>query len=84
MESTNILPQGLVLMVVGMTIVCIFLYVMILVMRLTATILPHFNHLLPTAAPAKPRAAVLSARQGGDEPAIAVAIAVTAERQRQA
>ena len=84
MESTNILPQGLVLMVVGMTIVYIFLYVMILVMRLTAAVVPRFDHLLPTKAPAQPRAAVPAAKQGSDDTAIAVAIAVTAERQRRA
>ena len=79
--DTLIIKQGLVLMAAGMSIVYVFLYVMVLVMRLTAWVVPRFNHLLPDAAPkGAPRAATAPARR--DDAAIAVAIAAVVARNR--
>lgn len=74
-----ILEQGLVLMVAGMAIVFVFLYVLVLVVRLTAIVVPRFNHLLPDAAPkafARPAAAAPA-----DEAPIAAAIAAATRRR---
>lgn len=73
-----ILKQGLVLLAAGMAIVFVFLYVLVLVVRLTALVVPRFNHLLPDAAPkapARPQVAVPA-----DDAPIAAAIAAAARR----
>jgi oxaloacetate decarboxylase gamma subunit len=76
-----IIQQGLVLMAAGMVIVFVFLYVLVLVMRLTAQIVPRFNHLLPDAAPkAPPRPAAAIAAP--PDVAVAVAIAAAVARTR--
>ncbi|NLF23072.1 MAG: OadG family protein [Lentisphaerae bacterium] len=76
-----IIKQGLVLMAAGMAIVFVFLYVMVLVMRLTAMVVPRFNHLLPDVAPkAPPRPA--AAAPAPPDAAIAVAIAAAVARTR--
>jgi len=75
-----ILPQAFVLLVAGNTIVYIFLYVLVLVMRGLAVVVPRFNHLLPDEQPktsAKP-----AARATTDDSAIAVAIVVASDRAR--
>ena len=80
MDNSQILTQGLVLLAAGVVIVFGFLYTLILMMRLTASIVPRFNHLLPDAAPKKPAARPAAV---SDETAVAIAVAVAAARQSQ-
>jgi len=75
-----ILPQAAVLMVAGMTIVFIVLYVLVLVMRGVAMVLPRFNYLLPEEQPKA--SAAPAARAASDDTAVAIAIAVAADRAR--
>ena len=77
MESTQVLNQGLVLLVAGTAIVFIFLYLLVMMMRLTARVVPRFNHLLPDPSPKRPAARPAPA---GDAIAIAIAAAVAARR----
>ncbi len=80
----GIVQQGLVLMVTGMTIVFLFLYLLVLAMRLIARFVPRFNHLLPDDAPrASSRPPSGTAAAGRDESvALAVAIAAAYHRGR--
>ncbi len=82
MGDSQIVVQGLVLMAAGMSIVFIFLYVMILVMRLTARVVPRFNHLLPDQAPKTVHRAAPAAPAVQDIPVIAIAIAAAVARNR--
>ena len=77
-----ILKQGLVLLAAGMAIVYVFLYVLVLVVRLTALVVPKFNHLLPDAAPKAPaRAPAASPAAANDHAAIAAVVAAAARRR---
>ena len=74
-----IIEQGLLLMVVGMSITFCFLYLLVWVMRGIAKVVPRFNHLMPDpeVKVVKPKAA------GGvqnDEVNVAIAVAVAAVR----
>lgn len=82
MGDSQIVVQGLVLMVAGMSIVYVFLYVMILVMRLTALVVPRFNHLLPDQAPKPVQRVATAAPAVQDVPVIAIAVASAAVRNR--
>jgi sodium pump decarboxylase gamma subunit len=79
-QQPMILPQAFVLLVAGMLIVFVFLYVMVLVMRGVALVVPRFNHLLPDDAP-KAVARPVAVR-ASDDTAIAIAIAVSTDRAR--
>ena len=76
-----ILEQGLVLMAAGMAIVFAFLYVLVLVVRLTAIVVPRFNHLLPDAAPKAPARSAAAPAAVNDHSAIAAVIAAAARRR---
>lgn len=78
------LSQGLLLLVVGMGAVYAFLYLMVLVMRLIAVVVPRFNHLMPDEAPPVKRTAPTHSAVGADDGAVlALAIAVAAARGRR-
>ena len=79
-----LLTQGLVLMVVGVSIVLLFLGVLVLVLKVSARIVPRFNHILPDNRPAEPvpMQAPAAAPPSHDE-AAAVAIAVAAAEARR-
>lgn len=79
--SNVILPQALVLLGAGMTIVYIFLYVLVLVMRGVALVVPRFNHILPDDAPKVPSRTAPA--RSTDDALVAVAIAVAADRARR-
>ena len=81
MEANElILEQGLVLMAAGMVIVYVFLYVLVLVVRLTARIVPQFNHILPDVAPKAPARPAVVPTAANDHSAIAAVIAAAARR----
>ncbi|MFA7172751.1 MAG: OadG family protein [Kiritimatiellia bacterium] len=72
----EILSQGLVLLIAGMSIVFMFLAVLVFVMTATSKFIPKFNHILPDDKPRKrPTKAADSA---SDDIAIAIAVAVAA------
>jgi sodium pump decarboxylase gamma subunit len=73
-----ILAQGLVLLVAGMGIVYVFLALMVWVMNRFATIIPHFNHILPDEEPKKRARPVARA----DDDTVLIAIAVAAAQAR--
>ena len=75
-----ILEQGLVLLAAGMVIVYVFLYLLVLVVRLTARIVPRFDHILPDAAPKAPARPAAAAAIMTDHSAVAAAIAAAARR----
>jgi sodium pump decarboxylase gamma subunit len=79
--SNAILPQALVLLGAGMLIVFVFLYVLVLVMRGVALVVPRFNHILPDDAPKAP--VRTGTARSTDDALVAVAIAVAADRARQ-
>ncbi|MBQ7721393.1 MAG: OadG family protein [Kiritimatiellae bacterium] len=77
MDRTELIKQGVVLLISGMGIVYFFLAVLVAVTTLSAKIIPRFNHILPDEAPKKkpaPKAA------SNDDEAIAIAIAVARSR----
>lgn len=74
----ELIKQGVVLLVAGMGIVFLFLAVLVLVTTLSAKIIPRFSYLLPDETPRKSPAP--AARAGGDDAAIALAIAVARAR----
>ena len=79
--SQGTLPQSLVLLLAGMVTVFIFLYILVVVMRVLAMIVPRFNHLLPEAAlQAAPKASAPGADD--DDTLVAVAIAAAFSRKR--
>ena len=65
--------QGLVLVVVGMTIVGLFLGMLVLAVKLNTLIIPRFNHLLPDD---EPRTQAPAAATPVDAEAATVAIVV--------
>lgn len=77
MEQTNLLSEGVVLMVVGMLIVYSFLIVLIGAVSFSR-FFERFAYLLPDAVPARPAQAPTADRD--EEVRIAVAIA-TANRR---
>lgn len=77
--QTGVLRQGLVLMGAGMGIVFVFLYLLVVVMRGIAIVVPRFNHLLPDIVPKTPRADPI---RSGDDAAVAVAIAAAVAHSR--
>lgn len=78
MDAQNLLPQGLVLLVAGMVIVYIFLYLLVRIVRLTADIVPRFNHILPDEAPRAPIRPAAAAPAAKDHAVIAAVVAVAA------
>lgn len=79
--SNAILPQATVLLGAGMIIVYIFLYVMVVVMRGVALIVPRFNHLMPDEEAKKPRTVPVPVSAPNDA-AIAIAVAAAVDRSR--
>jgi sodium pump decarboxylase gamma subunit len=75
-----ILAQGLVLLVAGMGIVYVFLALMVWVMNRFATIIPHFNHILPDDEPKKRARPAAKA----DDDAALIAIVIAAARAHAA
>lgn len=75
--NESLILDGLVLMVVGMSVVFAFLALLISAMNLSATFFIRFAHLFPEA-PAK--AAAQPAQKADDCTAIAVAIAAIKAR----
>ncbi|MDD2598700.1 MAG: OadG family protein [Kiritimatiellae bacterium] len=72
----EILSQGLVLLIAGMSIVFLFLAMLVFVMTATSKFIPKFNHILPDDKPRKrPTKSAAS-----DDTAIAIAIAVAASQ----
>ncbi|MBR1870397.1 MAG: OadG family protein [Kiritimatiellae bacterium] len=71
------LAQGLVLMVAGMGIVYLFLLLLIFVSKHTCAFVARFNGIFPEEAPKK---APRPATAGGDDEAVALAIAVALQR----
>ena len=76
--NSELLKQGLVLLVSGMGIVYIFLAILVLVTTGASKIVPKFNHILPDEAPKKKPAP--AAKPTDDDAAIALAIAVARAR----
>ena len=76
--DSELLKQGVVLLVSGMGIVYIFLAILVLVTTGAAKVIPRFNHILPDEAPKKKPAPV--AKAADDDLAIALAIAVARAR----
>ena len=76
--NSELLKQGLVLLVSGMGIVYIFLAILVLVTTGAAKIVPKCNHILPDEAPKKKPAP--AAKPTDDDLAIALAIAVARAR----
>jgi sodium pump decarboxylase gamma subunit len=80
--------QGLVILVVGLSMVFSFLLLLVLVLNLSGKVIPRFNHWLPDAHPKTkgkkhgPYQASASKQEGGEGVAIAIAAAV-AQQQRQ-
>jgi len=80
--------QGLVILVVGLSMVFAFLLLLVLVLNLSGKIIPRFNHWLPDAhsrAKGKKHGsshASESKQDGGEGVAIAIAAAF-AQQQRQ-
>ena len=73
----EILKQGLVLLVAGVSIVFIFLQVLVFVVIGASKIIPKFNYILPDEEPKKkPRPAAAAS----DDTDIALAIAVARSR----
>ena len=75
--DSELLKQGVVLLVSGMGIVFIFLAILVLVTTGASKVIPRFNHILPDEAPKKKPAA---AKATDDDLAIALAIAVARAR----
>ena len=73
----ELLKQGLVLLIAGMSIVFLFLTLLVFVTNGAAKIIPKFNHILPDEAPKKKPAPAAAA---SDDAAIALAIAVARAR----
>ncbi len=73
----EILMQGLVLMIAGMSIVFAFLAMLVFVMVLSSKIIPRFNHILPDDKPRK-KPAKTAALAHDDDTSIAIAVAVAA------
>jgi len=48
-NDIEVVKQALVLLVIGMGITYVFMYALVLVMRLLAKVVPRFDHLLPDA-----------------------------------
>ena len=82
-ELFIMIMDGVVLMLVGMLVVCLFLTLMVFVMKGQAIFFSRFAHWFPEEAPVKPvKRAVASAGAGASgshdaEVALAVAIAKT-------
>ena len=76
--DSELLKQGVVLLVSGMGIVYIFLAILVLVTTGAAKVIPRFNHILPDEAPKKKPAP--AAKATDDDLAIALAIAVARAR----
>ncbi len=75
--DTELIKQGLVLLVAGMGIVYLFLTILVFVTNGAAKIIPKFNHILPDEEPKKRPAPKAAA---ADDAAIALAIAVARAR----
>jgi len=79
--------QGLVILVVGLSMVFSFLLLLVLVLNLSGKIIPRFNHWLPDAHPRTkgkkhgPHQASAFRQEGGESVAIAIAVA-SAQKQR--
>ncbi len=78
----GIVQQGLVLMASGMTIVFVFLYLLVLAMRLIALVVPRFNHLLPDEAPKPARGSGSRPGASGQDESVALAVAIAAAYHR--
>ncbi len=76
--DSELLKQGVVLLVSGMGIVFIFLAILVLVTTDAAKVIPRFNHILPDEAPKKKPAP--AAKATDDDLAIALAIAIARAR----
>ncbi len=76
--DSELLKQGVVLLVSGMGIVFIFLAILVLVTTGASKIIPKFNYVLPDEAPKKKPAPAPKASD--DDLAIALAIAVARAR----
>lgn len=76
--DSELLKQGVVLLVSGMGIVYIFLAILVLVTTGASKVIPRFNHILPDEAPKKKPAP--AAKATDDDLAIALAIAVARAR----
>ncbi len=75
------LGQGLVLMVAGMGIVYVFLWVLIVITRLSCGWLAKYDHLLPQDAPKKKAPPKKAA---GEDANIALALAIVLGAQKHA
>lgn len=70
-----VMGQGLVLMIAGMGIVCVFLAVLIVVSQYSSAFVAKFDSILPQDAPKKaPRPAAAAA--GDADVALAIAVAL--------
>jgi sodium pump decarboxylase gamma subunit len=76
--------QGLVVLVVGLSMVFAFLLLLVLVMTLAGKIIPRFNHWLPDAAPkAKGKKHASSPTAAPQHEGIAIAIAAAFAQQQR-
>jgi len=75
-----ILMQGLVLLVAGMGIVYLFLILLVWVMNRAASIVVHFNYILPDEAPKKKPRPETQHVIRSDDALIAVAVAAVEAR----
>jgi len=74
--------QGLILMVVGISIVWLFLGVLVLVIKASGMIVPRFSHILPDDEPAAQAPADAPPTQD-EAAAVAIAIAAAAMETRR-
>ncbi len=75
-----ILMQGLVLLVAGMGIVYLFLMLLVWVMNRAASVVVHFNYILPDEAPKKKSRPATQHVIHSDDALIAVAVAAVKAR----
>ena len=73
------LVQGLVLMIVGVGIVWMFLEILVLVLKLSAMIVPRFNHLLPENEP-KTQVPAASTSIHADAATVAIIVAAATSK----
>ena len=79
MTPALLLTEGALLLVIGMTVVFLFLLLMVAVMNAMQTPITRLNHLLPDPAQAQPKRAPAPAASN-DDALVAAAIAVAARR----
>ncbi|MDD5708835.1 MAG: OadG family transporter subunit [Kiritimatiellae bacterium] len=71
----------MILLVAGMGTVYAFLYLLVLIMRAIAVVVPRFNYLMPDTGVVPARPAPAAARPADDGAALAVAVAAAAARK---